>query len=96
MSCNGTSSCTCGCCSGISVQTPVGENNLPGLSSIAYRTGTWATFKQSMLARVATPEERASLWPRVTAAYSGYAGYQKKTDREIPLVLLEPVEGAPS
>ncbi|HXR55098.1 MAG TPA: nitroreductase family deazaflavin-dependent oxidoreductase [Acidimicrobiales bacterium] len=52
--------------------------------------------KQSMLARVATPEERALLWPRVTAAYSGYAGYQKRTDREIPLVLLEPVEGTPS
>ncbi len=36
------------------------------------------------------PEERARLWPQVTAAYKGYAGYQKKTDREIPLVLLEP------
>jgi deazaflavin-dependent oxidoreductase (nitroreductase family) len=52
--------------------------------------------KQSMRARVATPEERASLWPRVTAAYKGYAGYQTKTDREIPLVLLEPVESTPT
>ena len=41
-----------------------------------------------MRARVATPEERAALWPRVTAAYKGYADYQTKTDREIPLVLL--------
>ncbi|MFZ2172490.1 MAG: nitroreductase/quinone reductase family protein [Rhodococcus sp. (in: high G+C Gram-positive bacteria)] len=45
---------------------------------------------QSMRARVASPEERARLWPKVTAAYKGYAGYQKRTDREIPLVLLDP------
>jgi deazaflavin-dependent oxidoreductase (nitroreductase family) len=49
--------------------------------------------KQSMRARVANTEERTALWPRVTAAYKGYAGYQTKTDREIPLVLLEPAEG---
>jgi deazaflavin-dependent oxidoreductase (nitroreductase family) len=46
--------------------------------------------KRSMRARVANPEERAALWPRVTAAYRGYAGYQARTDREIPLVMLEP------
>jgi deazaflavin-dependent oxidoreductase (nitroreductase family) len=46
--------------------------------------------KRPMRARVATPEERASLWPRVTAVYKGYAQYQSRTDREIPLVLLEP------
>ena len=51
--------------------------------------------KQPMRARVATPEERAVLWPRVTAEYKGYAGYQTKTDREIPLVLLEPADGTP-
>ncbi|MBC2642705.1 MULTISPECIES: nitroreductase/quinone reductase family protein [unclassified Rhodococcus (in: high G+C Gram-positive bacteria)] len=45
---------------------------------------------RSMRAHTATPEERARLWPQVTAAYKGYAGYQKKTDREIPLVLLDP------
>lgn len=48
--------------------------------------------KQSMRARVATPEERTRLWPQVTATYKGYAGYQEKTDREIPLVLLEPLK----
>jgi deazaflavin-dependent oxidoreductase (nitroreductase family) len=50
--------------------------------------------KQRMRARVATPEERARLWPEVTATYKGYAGYQTKTTREIPLVLLEPVTDA--
>lgn len=43
-----------------------------------------------MTARAATPEEKADLWPRVTAAYGGYAGYQKKTERDIPLVILTP------
>ena len=46
--------------------------------------------RKRMRARVATPEERARLWPRVTATYKGYANYQRKTEREIPLVLLEP------
>jgi deazaflavin-dependent oxidoreductase (nitroreductase family) len=46
--------------------------------------------KQPMRARVATPDERARLWPQVTAQYKGYAGYQTKTTREIPLVLIEP------
>ncbi|MBC7725673.1 MAG: nitroreductase family deazaflavin-dependent oxidoreductase [Burkholderiaceae bacterium] len=44
-----------------------------------------------MLARVATAEERAELWPRVTRSFRNYAGYQKRTDREIPLVFLDPV-----
>ena len=42
------------------------------------------------LAWFATPDERARLWPQVTTVHKGYAGYQEKTDREIPLVLLEP------
>ena len=47
--------------------------------------------KQPMRARIASPEERARLWPLVTADHKNYADYQTKTDREIPLVLLEPV-----
>jgi deazaflavin-dependent oxidoreductase (nitroreductase family) len=47
--------------------------------------------KRSMRARVASSEERARLWPLVTADYKNYADYQTKADREIPLVLLEPV-----
>jgi deazaflavin-dependent oxidoreductase (nitroreductase family) len=42
-----------------------------------------------MTARVATPEERERLWPRIAADYKNYAGYQTRTSREIPLVLLE-------
>ena len=43
-----------------------------------------------MRARVATAEEKARLWDSVTSAYKGYAGYQRRTQRDIPLVLLEP------
>jgi len=52
------------------------------------------TFKggdeKAMTARVATAEERAELWPKIAGKYKNYAGYQEKTDREIPLVMLEP------
>ena len=41
-------------------------------------------------ARVADPDERKRLWPAVVNAYSGYADYQRHTEREIPLVILEP------
>ena len=44
-----------------------------------------------MHARVATPEERARMWPILTKQHKNYAGYQEKTTREIPLVLLEPI-----
>jgi deazaflavin-dependent oxidoreductase (nitroreductase family) len=46
-----------------------------------------------MSARIATPEEKSELWPRVTEKYRGYAAYQKRTDRDIPLVILEPRTG---
>ena len=43
-----------------------------------------------MKARVASSEEKDELWPRVVAAYKGYGAYQKRTDRDIPLVIVEP------
>lgn len=44
-----------------------------------------------MRARIASPEERARLWPEVTERFRNYEGYQRSTTREIPLVHLEPV-----
>ncbi len=41
-----------------------------------------------MTARTADAQERARMWPIVAGAYKGYAGYQEKTSREIPLVIL--------
>lgn len=43
-----------------------------------------------MRARTASAAERDELWPRITRAYRGYAGYQRKTDRLIPVVICEP------
>ena len=40
-------------------------------------------------ARTATPEEKQALWPTMTAEWPDYDAYQKKTDREIPIVILE-------
>ena len=45
---------------------------------------------KAMTARVADAEEKAVLWPRIVADHGHYAGYQRKTDRDIPVVVLEP------
>jgi deazaflavin-dependent oxidoreductase (nitroreductase family) len=46
---------------------------------------------QRVRAATATAEEKAELWPRAVALNPGYAGYQQKTTRDIPLVILTPV-----
>jgi deazaflavin-dependent oxidoreductase (nitroreductase family) len=40
-------------------------------------------------ARTANSEEKAEIWPTLTGEWPAYDEYQKKTDREIPVVLLE-------
>jgi deazaflavin-dependent oxidoreductase (nitroreductase family) len=40
-------------------------------------------------ARTAMADERARLWPKAVETYRGYGGYQERTDRVIPLVILE-------
>jgi deazaflavin-dependent oxidoreductase (nitroreductase family) len=47
---------------------------------------------QPMRAETANPEDRARLWPLITANHRNYAGYQRKTEREIPVVLLRPID----
>ncbi|MFI8829457.1 nitroreductase family deazaflavin-dependent oxidoreductase [Streptomyces afghaniensis] len=49
--------------------------------------------KQDMIAREVTGQEKADWWERAVAAYPPYADYQKKTDREIPVFVLEPADG---
>jgi deazaflavin-dependent oxidoreductase (nitroreductase family) len=39
-------------------------------------------------AAVATAEEKKALWPKVVAGYKGYDGYQRRTSRDIPVVVL--------
>jgi deazaflavin-dependent oxidoreductase (nitroreductase family) len=45
---------------------------------------------QKMHAEVAGADERARVWPLITSKHTNYANYQKKTRREIPLVILTP------
>ena len=47
--------------------------------------------RREMRARTADPEKRAEWWPRIVKAYDGYREYQTRTEREIPVVLLEGV-----
>ncbi len=44
----------------------------------------------AVTARQASPEERQRLWPVIASRYSNFAGYQKRTTREIPVVILTP------
>jgi F420H(2)-dependent quinone reductase len=46
--------------------------------------------KRNVHARVATAKERERLWPLMVGVYSGYEAYRRRTEREIPLVVLEP------
>ncbi len=49
----------CGCCEGVAVETPAPIDNRPGLSAIAYRVGTYARFRSSLLARLSESGEPA-------------------------------------
>src|SRR6266700_4450299 len=51
---------------------------------------TMAGQRRAMRARRASPEEKEQLWPRVVAAYGGYGKYQRRTERDIPVVICEP------
>ena len=51
---------------------------------------TMAGLTRTMIARIATEEERAELWPQIISVFESYARYQKRTERPIPVVILEP------
>ncbi len=49
------------------------------------------TKKLKAKARIATGEERTRLWSEALKFWPPYADYEKKTEREIPVVVLDPV-----
>jgi F420H(2)-dependent quinone reductase len=65
--------------------------NLEANPDVAVQVGS---EHRSVKARTAGPEERRRLWPQVVEMYSDYENYQKRTDREIPLVILSRSDGA--
>jgi F420H(2)-dependent quinone reductase len=48
--------------------------------------------KRDYVARELTGDEKATWWARAVAAFPDYANYQAKTERQIPVFLLEPME----
>ncbi|MCT2542974.1 MULTISPECIES: nitroreductase family deazaflavin-dependent oxidoreductase [Streptomyces] len=50
-------------------------------------------LRQDMNAREATGEEKDLWWGRAVEAFPDYADYQQKTDRQIPVFVLEPAAG---
>jgi F420H(2)-dependent quinone reductase len=67
---------------------PVWYLNLTATPDVTIRKGSHELRRR---ARTATGAERAELWPKTVALYPGYATYQARTKREIPLVILEPI-----
>ncbi|ODT45723.1 MAG: putative baseplate assembly protein [Nitrospira sp. SCN 59-13] len=67
----------CGCCAGIDVATPGLLFNRPGLSAIAYRVGTYQTFRQSLHARLSD-----SRWPVLR-------GLRTRDDDDFTIALMD-------
>lgn len=65
---------------------PAWFHNLKANPETAIQVGT---ERRPVRARVATPAERERLWPMAVDVYSGYADYQRRAEREIPVVVLE-------
>ncbi len=54
-------------------------------------TAWWRGRKRRVRAREAQGSERERLWERMVEVYRPYASYQRRTDRQIPVIVLEPV-----
>jgi deazaflavin-dependent oxidoreductase (nitroreductase family) len=67
---------------------PVWYHNVQADPKVELQDGTDVG---DFVAREVTGDEKAVWWERAVAAYPPYADYQRKTDREIPVFVLEPV-----
>ncbi|MFE7749605.1 nitroreductase family deazaflavin-dependent oxidoreductase [Streptomyces sp. NPDC057428] len=68
---------------------PVWYYNVLADPKVELRDGT---VQQDMVAREVTGDEKALWWGRAVEAFPDYADYQEKTDREIPVFVLTPVQ----
>jgi F420H(2)-dependent quinone reductase len=66
---------------------PAWFHNLEANPDAAIQIGS---RRMNVRARVADAEERERLWPLMVGVYPGYEGYRRRTEREIPLIVLEP------
>ncbi|MFI1396225.1 nitroreductase family deazaflavin-dependent oxidoreductase [Streptomyces sp. NPDC020681] len=72
---------------GGAVKNPVWYYNVVADPHVELQDGP---VRQEMTAREVTGEEKDVWWARAVEAYPDYAAYQKKTDRQIPVFVLEP------
>lgn len=70
-------------------KNPVWYHNVVANPHVELRDGT---VVRDMVAREVTGDEKAEWWERAVAAFPPYAEYQEKTDRQIPVFVLEPAE----
>jgi F420H(2)-dependent quinone reductase len=49
--------------------------------------------KLRVRAEQASPEEKERLWPKLVEMYGSYEDYQRRTEREIPVIVLHPING---
>ena len=68
-------------------KNPVWYANVKAEPHVELQDGT---VTKDYTAREVTGEEKALWWERAVATYADYADYQRKTDREIPVFVLEP------
>ena len=69
-------------------KNPVWYYNVKANPQVDLQDGT---ILRDYTAREVFGDEKAEWWERAVAAYPDYADYQKKTDRQIPVFVLEPV-----
>lgn len=74
-------------------QHPVWYHNLRADPHVELQDGPRRT---SFVAREVTGDEKAQWWERAVAAFPDYADYQARTEREIPVLVLEPTPGTPA
>jgi len=67
---------------------PLWYDNLVAKPGVTFET---PKGQRHYKARTVTAAEKAAYWPRLVALYRDYDDYQKRTDREIPVVMLEPL-----
>jgi deazaflavin-dependent oxidoreductase (nitroreductase family) len=69
------------------IKDPAWYRNLVANPDVAVQVGS---KHMNVRARTADAREKPRLWRIMTKQWPGYDGYQKNTDRDIPLVVLEP------
>ncbi|MER7808232.1 nitroreductase family deazaflavin-dependent oxidoreductase [Streptomyces sp900116325] len=70
---------------------PVWYHNITADPRVELQDGP---VRQDMNAREVTGDEKRMWWERAVEAFPDYAGYQEKTDRQIPVLVLEPAAGS--